>query len=124
LAHAAGPTLDSTLERHPMLLDKALPLRHWSREALFSDAARAAWAEPDILPLPWQVPARGPMKLGRAGGSGNSFPIAAQPPLCATTGTARPPIPGWRRTEIRAFPFRDRCFSIGDGPEGNALRIR
>lgn len=29
------------------------PLRHWSRDALFSPAARARWIEPDASPLPW-----------------------------------------------------------------------
>jgi len=52
VAHCSQPTFEATLERHPMLLSKDLPLRHWSRDALFSDAARAAWLEPDLLPLP------------------------------------------------------------------------
>lgn len=29
------------------------PLRHWSRELLFSPAARAEWVEPDLASLPW-----------------------------------------------------------------------
>ena len=29
------------------------PLRHWSRELLFSPLARAEWVEPDISALPW-----------------------------------------------------------------------
>jgi hypothetical protein len=35
------------------LLDKDLPLKHWSRELLWSDQARAAWVDPDIRPLPF-----------------------------------------------------------------------
>lgn len=53
VAHASEPTFEGTLERHPMLLSKELPLRHWSRESLFSDAARGAWLEPDLAPLPF-----------------------------------------------------------------------
>lgn len=36
----------------PVLLDKALPFRHWSQDRLMSPAARAAWIDPEILPLP------------------------------------------------------------------------
>ena len=32
--------------------DKAWPLRFWSRERLFSIAARRGWVEPDLRPLP------------------------------------------------------------------------
>jgi len=53
VAHAAAPTFEETLNRHPLLLDNGLPLRHWSREVLFGDAARAAWVEPDLAPLPF-----------------------------------------------------------------------
>lgn len=53
VAHAAEPTFEDTLRLHPLLLDKELPLRHWSREALFGDAARANWVEPDLAPLPF-----------------------------------------------------------------------
>ena len=31
--------------------DRDLPLRHYSRELLFSTEARANWVEPDLLPL-------------------------------------------------------------------------
>jgi hypothetical protein len=37
---------------YPELLDKELPVRHWRHETLYSDAARAAWVEPDIVALP------------------------------------------------------------------------
>jgi hypothetical protein len=53
VAHAAEPTFEETLERHPLLLHKELPLRHRSRETLFGDAARASWVEPDLAPLPF-----------------------------------------------------------------------
>jgi hypothetical protein len=32
--------------------DRNLPLRHYSRERLFSVAARREWREPDLAPLP------------------------------------------------------------------------
>lgn len=51
----ARPDLDEFdlfLEAFPQLLDKGLPLRHWERETLMSPAARAAWVEPDVLPMP------------------------------------------------------------------------
>jgi hypothetical protein len=31
--------------------DKSLPLKHYTRELLFSTEARAAWVEPDLKPL-------------------------------------------------------------------------
>ena len=45
-------TLGSFFERNPELLDQNLPYQFYSRERLFSDAARAAWIEPDLQPLP------------------------------------------------------------------------
>ena len=41
------------LERVPHLLEKDLPFRHWSREAMFSPEARARWLDPDLLSLPF-----------------------------------------------------------------------
>jgi hypothetical protein len=41
------------LDRVPHLLEKDLPFRHWSREAMFSPDARARWLDPDLLPLPF-----------------------------------------------------------------------
>jgi len=41
------------LAAYPMLLDKNTPPRHWSREAMFGDEARAVWKEPDLLALPF-----------------------------------------------------------------------
>lgn len=49
------PQLDSFeefLKAYPPALDKNLPFRHWSKETMMSPAARAAWVEPDLLPLP------------------------------------------------------------------------
>jgi len=43
---------ESLVQKHPVLLDKAIPLRHWSRETLASPESKAAWVAPDILPLP------------------------------------------------------------------------
>jgi hypothetical protein len=37
---------------HPQLERRDLLLAHYSRERLFSDAARARFVEPDLLPLP------------------------------------------------------------------------
>jgi hypothetical protein len=45
-------TLDELLRHAPQLLDSSLPLRHWSRDLLFSERARAEWVEPDLAPLP------------------------------------------------------------------------
>jgi hypothetical protein len=40
------------LERCPELLDRALPLRHYSKERLTTVRARAIFVEPDLAPLP------------------------------------------------------------------------
>jgi hypothetical protein len=53
VAHASRATFAETLEAHPMLLRKDLPLAHWSRETLYGEAARAGWVEPDLRPLPF-----------------------------------------------------------------------
>jgi len=47
---------DAYIERFAHLLDKSLMLRHYSRDMLHSDAARAAWVEPDLLPFPFGSP--------------------------------------------------------------------
>jgi hypothetical protein len=39
------------LRRHPRLLDKDLPLAFYSRDRLFSEAARLSWVAPDRQPL-------------------------------------------------------------------------
>lgn len=51
--HPEIDDFDRFLEVHPLLTDAGLPLRHWSRDALFGAAARAAWREPDVVPLPF-----------------------------------------------------------------------
>jgi hypothetical protein len=51
-AEAGDGDFDAFLARHPHLLRRDLLLAHYSRERLFSDAARAAFLEPDLLALP------------------------------------------------------------------------
>ena len=55
IAHVRDVTgaadVDEAIAKVPMLLDKNLALRHWSRTALFGPQARAAWVEPDLVPL-------------------------------------------------------------------------
>jgi hypothetical protein len=51
-AVAGGDDFDAFLDAHPHLLRGDLLLAHYSRERLFSDAARARFVEPDLLPLP------------------------------------------------------------------------
>jgi hypothetical protein len=43
---------DAFLNAHPALLDKSAPRRFYSAERLEQPAARAAWLEPDLSPLP------------------------------------------------------------------------
>jgi hypothetical protein len=43
----------SHLATYPLLLDKNTPLRHWSRDAMFSPDTRAEWREPDRVGLPF-----------------------------------------------------------------------
>jgi hypothetical protein len=49
-----GPENDfeAFLAAHPRLLERDLLCAHYSRERLFSEAARAAFVEPDLLALP------------------------------------------------------------------------
>ena len=51
---ARGEFADSHdfLRRTPELLDKRLMLRHYSKDHLMSDEARARFVEPDLAPLP------------------------------------------------------------------------
>jgi hypothetical protein len=53
-ARADRPGLDfePLLEGFPLLLDPRLAERHWSGDELWSEEARAAWREPDLVPLP------------------------------------------------------------------------
>jgi hypothetical protein len=48
----AGDSFDAFLAAHPRLLERDLLLEHYSRERLFSPAARARFVEPDLRPLP------------------------------------------------------------------------
>ena len=50
-AHVPPCELADLLQQRPELADKDLPLKYYSRERLFSDAARAGWVEPDQLPV-------------------------------------------------------------------------
>ena len=43
--------VDEAIAAAPLLADKDIVLKHWSRTALFGPEARAAWVEPDLLPL-------------------------------------------------------------------------
>ncbi len=36
--------------------ERIAPLRHWSKEILFSKRARRGWVPPDLQPLPWSTP--------------------------------------------------------------------
>jgi hypothetical protein len=47
----AGASFHDVLRGHPRLLDKDLPLAFYSRDRLFSDAARLSWVAPDRQPL-------------------------------------------------------------------------
>jgi hypothetical protein len=51
LATGAGG-FEDFLATHPQLLRRDLLLGHYSRERLFSPAARARFVEPDLLALP------------------------------------------------------------------------
>ncbi len=51
---ATGATsVDDAIHKVPMLLDKNLAQRHWSRTVMFGPEARAVWVEPDLAPLPF-----------------------------------------------------------------------
>lgn len=45
-------SFDELLARCPELADTTLPLRYYSRERLFGDAAHSSWVEPDLRELP------------------------------------------------------------------------
>ncbi len=47
-----GLSFDEFIAANPRLLDRTLLERHYTRERLMSQAARSAWAEPDLRPLP------------------------------------------------------------------------
>lgn len=50
-ARGGSGELAEVLVAYPELADKNLPLRYYSRERLFSDAARVGWIEPDLQSL-------------------------------------------------------------------------
>jgi hypothetical protein len=52
----AAKELSELLRDVPSLADKNLPMKYYSRERLFSDEARAAWIEPDLMPSPSTFP--------------------------------------------------------------------
>ncbi len=45
-------SFDRLLAEFPFLLDKSLPLRHWSAGILLADSARRIWTVPDLRRLP------------------------------------------------------------------------
>jgi hypothetical protein len=57
IAHVREATgaasIDEAIERMPMLLDKNLAQRHWSRTVMFGPEARVTWVEPDVAPIPF-----------------------------------------------------------------------
>lgn len=53
------------IHRHPELLDRSLLARHYSRDSLFSPAAKKFFLAPDLEPLPVISPSR--VYAGRAG---------------------------------------------------------
>jgi hypothetical protein len=52
VAEDPGRNFEEFIVRCAQLDDKMLPLRHYSRERLFSSEARLAWREPDLRALP------------------------------------------------------------------------
>lgn len=50
---AKGPlnSIDKAIASAPFLLDKNLPMKHWTRTAMFGPEARIRWVEPDLLAL-------------------------------------------------------------------------
>ena len=57
IAHVREATgaanVDEAIANVPMLLDKNLAQRHWSRTLMFGPVARASWVEPDLAALPF-----------------------------------------------------------------------
>ena len=52
-AKSVGGSVDDAIDAAPILADKDIVLRHWSRTALFGPEARVRWVEPDLRPLPF-----------------------------------------------------------------------
>jgi hypothetical protein len=55
----AAASADAFIDANPELLDTRIMLTHYSRERLFSDAARREFVEPDLAPIPGAGPLRG-----------------------------------------------------------------
>jgi hypothetical protein len=57
IAHVRDATgavnIDEAIGWVPMLLDKNLAQRHWSRTLMFGPEARVRWVEPDVAPIPF-----------------------------------------------------------------------
>lgn len=51
-ASPGAPDFAGFVELNPVLLNKDLMLRHYSPDVLGSDAARKAFVEPDLAPIP------------------------------------------------------------------------
>jgi len=49
-------SFEDLLREDPELLDKNLPLGHWSPELLWSAEAKKRWVEPDLVPIPSRWP--------------------------------------------------------------------
>lgn len=54
----AGRISDEDLLADPDL-GRDAPFRHWSRDLLLGDDARATWVAPDLEPLPWPLDDQG-----------------------------------------------------------------
>lgn len=69
--HLSETPLDSLVDAAECALDA--PLRHWTRDRLFSVEARRGWVEPDRLPLPWPaVDGAGPVAAVSEGRGGRT----------------------------------------------------
>lgn len=53
VGHLDATTIEQVIDAPQVT--RAAPLRHWSRDLLFSQQARAEWTEPDLALLPWTV---------------------------------------------------------------------
>jgi hypothetical protein len=51
-ATSGAASFDEFIAENPRLLDRHLLDRHYSRELIMSDAARARWIDPDLRALP------------------------------------------------------------------------
>ena len=60
-ARGAGQSCAEYCASNPPVLQDALSvlLRHYSKDRIFSDAARTTWCEPDLVPLP--IPTAAPV---------------------------------------------------------------